>query len=306
MTSRTLKPVVFCDLDGTLLLDNSFHIFLAIIWMNSSWSQRMQLAWRISARFLGRLTGGHEGLKRRIVFWFRGSPNDWQEKVVFQTVRKLPQTFSMPVRNVLDNWREKGAELVIATAAPDIYAAQIAQLMGAECLATSSTPDAEWGELLGLRKAEACKAWLRKRGEDRHIVVLTDHLDDLPLMQMADEVYIQACLSIFDKVKLLLPEPRPRLLHIDHEEAQSGGGYWLWFDDRPSGPYDPWEIRTILSKHRFAQIYMGRGNWRSVRAGDSIESAVTRTECPRPPGSRQRLAVILIRRIWRDWLGVFH
>lgn len=316
---KSKVKVVFCDLDGTLVLDNSFHIFLSACWKFSSSAGRVGLAMRLAPRILGRIGGGHAGLKRRILNWVTSQSQDWQDRVVAHTMARLRHTFSAPVLRHLDHFRAGGALVVLATAAPNLYASRLAVEVGADdCLATPTKPGPGWAELLGERKAQACAEWLERHmppGSPRQIVVITDHSDDVPLLEMADMAVLQATSHAMDEIVLRISAERaigayqpPTITRIDvlapqHDE---GGGYWLWFDDRPEGPVDVWEIKTILSKHRHARIYAGNGRWRLIRPGEPITPAERRHDCPRPPGSRQRLIFHLRRRVMRDWLGLFH
>ncbi len=306
-TESSKSVVVFCDLDGTLVLDNSFHIFLASAWAHAGARQRIALAVRLGTRVLGQLSGGHAGMKRRALQWFAAQPEAWCNAVVAATLVRLQTTVSTPIHAALRGYADGGAAIVLATAAPDVYARAFAKKMGAvDCIATRSTVDAGWCELLAERKVEACQAWLAGHDGTPRIVVMTDHMDDLPLVRLADEVFIQASPAGFAAIRGKLDPTRPILQHIDPLAAEADGGYWLWIDDRPSGPLDAWEVKTILSKHRYAQIYCGAGGWRPIGPGQALQPAVLRRNCPRPPGSRRRLTIHLHRRIKRDWFGVFH
>jgi phosphoserine phosphatase len=296
---------VFCDLDGTLVLDNSFHIFMASAWVMANAVQRLALSSSVLPRALGRFSGGHAGLKKRVLARFSRQPQLWQASVIQMTMRRLQVTLSQPVLAALRAYAGDGADIVLATAAPDIYARPLAQSIGAtDCIATSADTTTGWQELLAQRKAEACKQWLAP--QTRHVIVLTDHADDLALLRMADEAVIVGPMAQFNAIHAQLSHNPPVLHHIDTDAGQNHGGYWLWFDDRPSGPHDRWEIKTILSKHRYAQIYQGNGQWRRIGPGMALLPAVLRRECPRPPNSRQRLMVHINRRVQRDWLRVFH
>ena len=301
------NTVVFCDLDGTLVLDNSFHIFLAVAWSYASAKPRVALALLLGKRALGGWSGGHAGLKRRALDWFAKQPDTWKDAVVANTITRLQTTVSTPIRAVMQTYADGGAVIVLATAAPEVYAAAFAEKMhAADCLATGFAVDPQGRELLGARKAEACQTWLARHGGAPRVVVLTDHPDDLPLLRLADKAVIQASPAAFADICARLYPTRPVLQHIDPLGAQPGGGYWLWFDDRPNGPLDAWEVRTVLSKHRYAQIYCGAGQWRPIGPGQLLDPAVLRRDCPRPPRARRRLMIHLHRRIKRDWLGVFH
>ncbi len=304
MADAAQRAVVFCDLDGTLVLDNSFHVFLSAAWSRAHPAQRVALGLRLGLRALGRLSGGHSEMKRRVLVWFARQPEAWRNAVIAATLVRLHATLSAPIRTALRRHADAGARIVLATAAPEIYARPFADQIGAtDCLATNAAT--QFHALIGARKRAACAAWLTKH-PPAHIIVLTDHPDDLPLLHLAHEAVIQAPPAVFAAIRDQLDAPAPHLHHIDPWAAQPEGGYWLWFDDRPSGPLDAWEVKTILSKHRYAQIYAGQGNWRPIGPGQGLEPATLRRDCPSPPVSRRRLKIHLHRRLQRDLLGVFH
>ncbi len=300
---KAQKKVVFCDLDGTLVLDNSFHVFIAAAWAKGGLRQRVTLGCALLPRLLGQLSGGHAGMKRRVLTWFSRQPQPWQHNVTQSTLRRLHATLSQPVLAALRRYADAGAKVVLATAAPELYARPLADSIGAtDCIATAAYPD--WQEMLAQRKAQACQQWLGT--QKAYVIVLTDHADDLALLGLADEAVIVGPQARWQSLRSQLGPAPPALYHIDTDAGQNHGGYWLWFDDRPSGPHDSWEIKTILSKHRYAQIYQGQGKWRKIGPGMALLPAVTRRDCPRPPSTRKRLMVHINRRVQRDWLGIFH
>ncbi|WP_194093925.1 HAD family hydrolase [Marivivens aquimaris] len=305
-----VRTIVFCDLDGTLVLDNSFHQFLSVIWKNAGAWERFRFLLLLAPRILGQFGGGHEAMKRRTLSWFAAWPDARRRAVIDETLSRLERTTSAPVLTGLARLRDDGAQIILATAAPDLYAAPLAASLGASCLATRSSVGPDWHELLGTRKAEAA-ARLIEADEDPagvRVVVLTDHSDDLPLLRLADEAVIQAPTQSFAAMaaELTATGARPLLFHIDPLEPQDGGGHWLWIDDRPWGPHDDWEVRTVLSKHRHALLYAGNGQWRRIGPGKPLVPTTLRRDCPRPPGSRARLTTAIRRKILRDAFGIYH
>ncbi|HSJ78989.1 MAG TPA: HAD-IB family phosphatase, partial [Erythrobacter sp.] len=88
--------------------------------------------------------------------------------------------------------------LVMITAAPEIYAAALAEALGFEdCIATRHLRDAA-GNLLalidgennyGANKVDRIEAWLAAQGLARdglHITAYTDHASDAPILNLAD------------------------------------------------------------------------------------------------------------------------
>ena len=85
--------LVFCDLDGTLVLDNSFHIFLARFWAEGWLPQRWALLKALLPRAFGRFSGGHAGMKRRALLAFSLQDSDWRSMVIASTLAGLTGSF---------------------------------------------------------------------------------------------------------------------------------------------------------------------------------------------------------------------
>jgi phosphoserine phosphatase len=301
--------IVFCDLDGTLILDNSFHLFIATLWGAGTSRQRVSLMIRLMPRLLGNMTGGQSGMKRRVLVWFARQDEIWRKNVINALLLRLQPTMSRPVLQKIDELLKKDAHIVLATAAPDIYAVLLASQIGASaCLATEGTIGPQWCELLAASKAGACKRYIRQHFPHNagQIVVITDHADDLPLLRLADHAVIQAQPEAISRIKAGLRSEVLLIEEINVTGSQEGGGYWLWFDDRPIGPLDVWEVRTVLSKHRHALLYIGNGLWRCIGQGRSLADSVLRRDCPRPPSSIHRFITIQRRRLLRDILQIYH
>lgn len=306
---RPGDTVVFCDLDGTLVLSNSFHVFIAEMWKGCRGRRRLELVAILATRLPGSVLGGHSGMKRRLLEWVGRQPQDWQAAITERTVEALRPTLSQPVMARLADYREKKAVIVLATAAPLIYAGDIAAIAGADEVLATTAQRGVFTELIREAKADACAAWMARRGGRhvfRRVVAITDHADDLPLLRMADHVVLQCTRTRRQGILDALRPTGKTTDFIDPVEAEEGGGYWLWFDDRPVGPLDRWEVRTVLSKHRHARLYAGRNAWRRIGPGEPLEPAVLRRDCPLPPPMRHRLGYAICRRVLRDWLGIFH
>lgn len=305
------KFFVFCDLDGTLVMDNSFHIFLAALWKHGDFATRTHLFIRLFLRIFGRFSGGHQAMKRRVLSLVGKLPRQDRDKIIEATSSRLKATTSAPVHSQLIKLRNSGAQLVLATAAPDLYVKDLAARLDAKVLATPSELSPDWQELLGERKASAVTEFLKEHlsaDAPAHIIVFTDHTDDVPMLRLADEAYIQASQDKFNEISLMLTGTKgaPQLVHIDPLAEQVGGGYWLWMNDSPQGPIDAWEVKTILSKHRYALLYIGAGNWKPIGPGQSLAQAALRNDAPRPPSAKRRVWTHIRRRTVRDYLGVFH
>ena len=308
MNSGATAKVLFVDLDGTLILDNSYHLFLWSLWVKGGSTLRITLVRAFLVRML-RSRDGRTRMKRSLLHAFARTAADRQLAVLTNTLAKMRETVSRPVLERVSAFRDSGWLTVLATAAPDCYAKEFAyELKFDACLASPSvTQSSEWVELIGARKADACRAWAEAVAgtADAEIAVISDHCDDLPLLQMASRVVIQAPPD--DAVRIISGLSAGTLVEqIDPVGPDETGGIWLWINDRATGPYDSWEVKTILSKHRYALMYQGDSRWRRVLPGQSLTGAARRVDCPLTPTPRDRMSVAARRFIVRDCLGVFH
>lgn len=309
--TATSAGVVVVDLDGTLVLGNSFHEFLGKLWQHGGVTARRSLLAASMLRAGSQGTSGRQLMKHRVIELYSRLEPARADAVLTATVDACLAQISAPVLSLVRSRADAGWSVVLATAAPAVYAEVLAARLGFDaCLASSMTPGGPDEELIGERKAAAVRAWLAERVASADadgsvpVLVVTDHRDDLPLMALADEVALQG--SAEERAAIEARLPHPPTVRLDPVEKQADGGLWLWFDDRPSGPHDRWEVSTILSKHRYALLYAGGGVWRRVLPGSSLAAGAGRSSCPRPPSARQRVSVGARRRIVRDRLGIFH
>jgi hypothetical protein len=234
------------------------------------------------------------------------SPVD-QDRIVTATLARMRMTLSSPVMARIDGWRAKGGDVVLVTAAPDCYARPLAEeLRLTDCLSTPTRVGPNWRELSGSAKADACRRWLELREDIAgEIGVITDHQDDLDLLRLADRAIVQGSTRAFAHIASALG-PDVDLAHLDTVSSQDGGGIWLWFDGRPSGPHDRWETKTIMSKHRYALIYTDEGRWERLRPHIDLAKAVRRLDCPETPSVKTQMTIALKRKVIRQQLGIFH
>ena len=307
MSTKSMSSVVFVDLDGTLVLDNSYHAFLWSSWRHGGWKVKSRLLHALATRpFQGH--AGRVQMKSRIVNAYSRTTPSRQEAIVTSTSSMLRRTLSLPVLSVIDRFRAEGSAVVLATAALECYARPLALELGFDdCLASSSVIDPSgWVELWGERKAEACSAWARENCSlEARIVAISDDVADLPLLQEASQVVLQ----MTEEKAIAIAEDLPKhnqIEVIDPVSAEVGGGIWLWILDGPKGPYSTWEVETILSKHRYALAYVGDGRWERVLHGGRLNNAVSRRSCPQPPRAGVRFAIALRRTAVRDVLQIFH
>ena len=307
MTEKRTQGVLFVDLDGTLVLENSFHTFLRSAWTYGGIRLRARLLLAVSLRATGGGRGARLAMKRRVLSAFCNTSPVRQDRIVTATLARMRITLSSPVLATIDGWRAEGREVVLVTAALDCYARPLAdELRLSDCLATPSRVGPRWRELSGSAKAEACRRWLELRGDIAdEIGVVTDHRDDVELLRLADRGIVQGSTHAFAHIASALG-PDIELAHLDTVSGQDGGGIWLWFDGRPSGPHDRWETKTIMSKHRYALMYTGKGRWEQLRPHTDLAKAVPRVDCPGTPSISTQMTIAFKRKVIREHLGIFH
>lgn len=293
--------LVLCDLDGTLILENSFHIFIRECFKGAGIFQ----AFRFLSAVASRLFRKHEHMKKQILDIFGRQPDEWKERVVDRVVRRADRFVSRPVLEVLMNAQAEGADMYLVTAAPSVYAERIASRYGMKCIATPSDVSQNWSELLSWRKVEAVRNVMEGQSYAK-VVVLTDHIDDLPLLSIASEGYIQGSIIDFDRIVRRTSLHPDALCHLDSDCSEPDGGIWLWLNDEPHGPYDEWEVRTVVSKHRYALGFLGNGKWAIVRPGRAWPAFRNRRNLPMPPRKVVRICIGLQRKLVRDILGLYH
>lgn len=297
--------VAFVDLDGALVLENSYHSFVLAMLSHGQPSTRRAIGRCMIRRLSNK--DGRVAMKRRLAQAFVGQPADIRARVVSSVVERMHGAVSQPVLHLARDWQSAGATLVLATAALDVYARPIALSLGFDdCIATPTCVDGDWVEAFRETKAELCDRWLADSQErSGRVAMITDSCDDLPLASRASIAVFQGSNVGYDTFRSKL-SGETWSLHIDAVGAQAEGGYWLWFDDAPSGPHDRWEVETILSKHRYALLYRGAGTWGRIIKCQDLPGAVKRHDCPLHPSITDRLAVMCRRQIIRDGLGIFH
>jgi phosphoserine phosphatase len=183
-------PVLIFDLDGTVLRVNSFpHWVLFLICgpiRGIGLFRRMRLArraaWLLLLRKLRRidhaaLLGGLQRAWWEIPTAITGALVDPLQTMLLRRIRPN-------LRTLLQMVASDRVDAVLATAAAGEYANGLGRRLGFRHVL--ATPPAAAG---GLINAGACKrdrviAFLESAGwRDRQLILLTDHIDDLPLMR---------------------------------------------------------------------------------------------------------------------------
>lgn len=289
----TSARVLFVDLDGTLTLENTFHVFIRAIGRHTGRRGVRLLGQFVLRRFLSRRRGG--GLDRRIaskatlVQGFSRLPTALQQAVVDETVSLAMDAISPAVSEVIQEWRSAGAVIVLATAAPECYAREIARRAGLDDTICSRVDDAAWVENVGATKAAACERWLQQQSPAlSHVVgVVTDHTDDVPLLRMAAQSYIQASEPTAVSIARLAGFDEGTWTVLDLTAPQPNGGWWFFVKGGLRGPIEDSEAYILLSKHRNCLVLTNRG-WIVADGGYGSITPLRRIDRPFFPSVTQR------------------
>lgn len=179
------EPVLIVDLDGTLLQVNSFPRWAMFLvrgrFAHLDWRSRAHIGLSSLALIAGRKLRlmPHDALKQRLRHLWQvatsGDSGAAQRDIAGQLRAHVRPEFAPLLKSVADG----DADAILATAAAGEYAEGLGRSLGfRHVLAT----------VRGAQKKDAVLRLLSERGwQNRPRILYTDHVDDLPLMQVCDE-----------------------------------------------------------------------------------------------------------------------
>ena len=151
-----MKTTIVCDLDGTLVNTNTFNHFTLFLMRHPSMT--LPVIWITLRR------------KLRLISHSRA-----KQDLLHLSARKL---------DLVNGEKKEGKLVLLATAAPQVYADTICELTGMDgCVATPTDGEENRNE----EKVRRVKEWLLANDSTLGAVI-TDHWDDLPLMRFAASV----------------------------------------------------------------------------------------------------------------------
>lgn len=180
-----MRKALAIDLDGTLLSTNTFRDYLLYCGNVALHSFQLGIAfcilWWVMLRKLRLVSHSrmkYALLRRTAIFMNRNGRLD-------QFVEQELTRVNTLARNLMEPYRNRGYLLVLCTAAPSLYAHPIAENLGLDlCCATllpSEVVIGQWQECVGTQKVEALRRLLLVHKAELDVVI-TDHHDDLPLL----------------------------------------------------------------------------------------------------------------------------
>lgn len=219
-----MPEIVVFDLDGTILSINSFRLWVAYLVKGSVPELDVGLRWRLRLGALGavllRKSGliDHEILKRRLQRLWQRAATASEGAIEDDFVRRLRHFVRPELSALLAAVAAGEVDAVLATAAAGDYAFALGRALGFRHIVATPTDRAgDAPSTQGVVKRDALRLLLGELGwQGRDIVLLTDHLDDLPLIEISQVVYW------FGREEARRT-PRLRLTGADLRPAQQAG-----------------------------------------------------------------------------------
>lgn len=123
----------------------------------------------------------HHEMKRIILNATRDKIPDDELSIFAQ---RLTNSINGTVADICQRAHSNGHATILATAAPAIYADKIASISGFDyCIATQIPTDKNWKEYSGHVKCREVEKIIKDKGYILSCVI-TDHSDDIPLMEL--------------------------------------------------------------------------------------------------------------------------
>lgn len=185
-----MRKALAIDLDGTLLSTNTFRDYLLYCGNVALHSFKLGIAFSIlwwvilrKLRLVSHSRMKYALLRRTATFV---NCNDRLDQFVEQELTRVNPI----ARKQMEPYRNRGYLLVLCSAAPSLYAHPIAENLGLDlCCATllpSEVVIGQWQECVGDQKLEALRRLLQVHKAELDVVI-TDHHDDLPLLNFNAE-----------------------------------------------------------------------------------------------------------------------
>ena len=179
-----MRKAIVIDLDGTLLNTNTFICYIIFICkialLKGDFFSVCRVVLLIFLRKI-RIISSHENFKKKILTCLNKYSNERNMKDFSVTMYKYE---NQRVISLLNKYRELGYATLLSSAAPETYVEVIAShyLFDFKC-ATPKVIDSNWRENVGEFKKYNTLSLL-KRNSLVMSVLVTDHYDDLPLLQI--------------------------------------------------------------------------------------------------------------------------
>lgn len=190
---REHKPMklVVVDLDGTLIDANSFHVWITFsaqrLLFRGSLLRLTKMVFWVGLRY-ARIVP-HQTMKKYVLRVTSDFTLDTLDLFAKKLKSKINDKTLLEIKPLLESDEYR---VILATAAPIHYAERLARLIGiTEVIGTNvNTEDPEWFEAIRENKLKALKEAIGDDLFQRVALLLTDHHDDLPLIEISDRVIL--------------------------------------------------------------------------------------------------------------------
>ncbi len=175
--------LLIVDLDGTLCRDNTFSLWVAYSARRLARHGRLASVARMTVWVIARKLRlvSHRRMKHALM---QITDTD-NPTVIERFAGRVATRFNNNVTDIVNDHLRHADMVVLATAAPSLYAPEVARKAGIRlCVSTPMTRrSADYTECRGEEKLKAVKAITGNWDAYNEVTVVTDHVDDAPLMR---------------------------------------------------------------------------------------------------------------------------
>ncbi len=191
-----MTPAIVIDLDETLVTVNTFHHFMKftakIVAKRLHFIALLRIGIAATLRVLRYFP--HSAMKHTVM---NIAAHNVSESQLHNFAAKITTYTNPKVAQIIEDAHRRGAQVILASAAPALYAKHIAAISGCNhCIATEMPQRMKLTECRGERKKSRVEEYLDTEKLTLEAVI-TDHSDDIPL--------IKACINRGGKVILVSP-----------------------------------------------------------------------------------------------------
>lgn len=180
-----MRKALAIDLDGTLIATNSFQDYLSYCGHSALYCLRLDIA--LSILFWVALRKvrliRHSTMKRRLLN--RTASFMQQKDRLDQFIERELISINAKALQLMEQYRNRGYLLILTTAAPGLYAHPIAENLHIDLCCATQLPSevviGQWRENVGEQKVDSLRRMLQIQKAELDVVI-TDHYDDLPLL----------------------------------------------------------------------------------------------------------------------------
>jgi phosphoserine phosphatase len=210
-----MRSVHIVDYDGTLYRGNSFRDWLAFLVVWGLLTGHLRLVSRIAHAVGKRLVrkGGHAGLKHSVqIAWGERGPPSTRKERWLKVFRKVQRKRIR--QDLLDMLQTSDGTFIVASAAPIDYLASMKGTIGYHYLTCTLSPagEAAWRENIGVEKRdEVARVLKNEELLPARCILYSDHRDDLPLIDLVDEVVLFGRLAAEERAAPTLARQFPNV-----------------------------------------------------------------------------------------------